>query len=92
MYIYPAYTSKHNLNHENKIILLMIPNGQSWHYLAVKKVICIIKRNNNKIYWWFLLFKLCSFYQNKKQKLCGNKDFCGVLMPSKATKIIKFIQ
>ena len=32
----PAYISKHNVNHENQIILLMIPNGEGWHYLAVK--------------------------------------------------------
>ena len=44
--IYFAYVSKHNLNHEKQVILLMIPNGngreaesegwQLWHYLAVK--------------------------------------------------------
>ena len=32
----PAYISKHNVNHENQIILLMIPNGEGWDYLAVK--------------------------------------------------------
>ena len=26
----------------------MIPNGEGWHYLAVKKTISIIKRNNIK--------------------------------------------
>ena len=44
--IYFAYVSKHNLNREKQVILLMIPNGngleaesegwQLWHYLAVK--------------------------------------------------------
>ena len=36
MNIYPAYTSKHNLNHENQVILLMITHGEGWHYLAVE--------------------------------------------------------
>ena len=26
--IYPAYVSKHNLNHEKQVILLMISNGE----------------------------------------------------------------
>ena len=36
IYMYPAYVSKKQLNHENKIILLMIPNGEGQHYIAVK--------------------------------------------------------
>ena len=32
--IHPAYVSKHNLNREKQVILLMIPNGVGWHYLA----------------------------------------------------------
>ena len=34
--ICPVYVSKHNSNCEKQVILLMIPNGQGWHYLAVK--------------------------------------------------------
>ena len=48
MNLYPAYISKDNLNHENKVILLMIPNGEKFHYLAIKKFICIVKNNNLK--------------------------------------------
>ena len=46
MNIHPAYTSKHNLHHENQIILSMTPKGEEWCYLAVKKTISIIKSNN----------------------------------------------
>ena len=38
MYIYPVYISKHNPNYEKQIILLIILNGEGWHYLAVKKL------------------------------------------------------
>ena len=41
-----AYKSKYNLNRENQVILLMITDGEKWHYLAVKNFICIILRNN----------------------------------------------
>ena len=46
--LYPAYLSKLNSNPEKQVILLMIPNGEGWHYFAVKKTISIIKRNNVK--------------------------------------------
>ena len=31
-----AYKSKYNLNGENQVILLMITDGEKWHYLSVK--------------------------------------------------------
>ena len=33
-----AYKSKHHLTREKQIILLMISNGENWHYLVVKSV------------------------------------------------------
>ena len=33
-----ADISEHNLNHEKQIILLVLPNREGWHYLAVKKL------------------------------------------------------
>ena len=36
--IYPADVSKHDSNREKQVIILMIPNGEGWHYLAVKKL------------------------------------------------------
>ena len=42
--IYPAYLSKHNPNRDKQVILLMVSNGEEWHYLAVK--IIVIKSNN----------------------------------------------
>ena len=43
MYIYPADVLKHTVNHEKKIILLMIPNGKVWHYLLVKKLSSLLR-------------------------------------------------
>ena len=36
MIINNIYILKRNLNYENQIIFLMIPNGERWNYLAVK--------------------------------------------------------
>ena len=33
-----AYKSKYNLIRDNQIILLMMSNGENWHYLAVKSL------------------------------------------------------
>ena len=33
-----AYKSKHNFTREKQIILLMISNGENWHYLVVKSL------------------------------------------------------
>ena len=33
-----AYKSKHNLTREKRVILLMISNGENWHYLTVKNL------------------------------------------------------
>ena len=33
-----AYKSKHNLTQEKQVILLMISNGEKWHYLTVKNL------------------------------------------------------
>ena len=48
--------NKANSNCEKRIILLIIPNKEKEgrHYLAVKKIICIITRNN--------LLELSSFF------------------------------
>ena len=42
MNIYPDYISKHNSNHGKKVILLMIPNGERWHYLVVKELSALL--------------------------------------------------
>ena len=34
--IYPTWNSEHDSKCEKQIILLMIPKGEGWHYIAVK--------------------------------------------------------
>ena len=95
--MFPAYVSKHNSNREKQLILLMIVNGERLHNLVLKKTISIIKRNNLKSPRLFLLSELPSFFCNRKKsafykKVCENKDFCNVLMPSEDTEVLKFNQ
>ena len=37
-----AYKSKHNLTRENQVILLMITDGEKWHYFAVKSLSALL--------------------------------------------------
>ena len=54
--IYPAYVSKYNSNCEKQVILLMISNGEKWHYLAVKEISALLRgitsKNYKIIYNW----------------------------------------
>ena len=38
-----GYKSKHNLTREKQVILLMISNGENWHYLIVKSLPGLLK-------------------------------------------------
>ena len=97
--IYPAYVWKYNSNHEKQVILLMIPNGEGqwWHYIAVKKLSALIRgitsKNNGHFY---CLDCLHSFRTKNKleshQKVCENKDFSNVIMPSEEIKILQLNQ
>ena len=75
--IYPAYVSKYNSNHEKQVILLMIPNREG-----------ITSKYHGHFYC------LNSFAAKSKltshKKVCKNKDFCNIIMPSDNTKILEF--
>ena len=42
--IHVAYKSKHNSTREKQVILLMISNGENWHYIVVKSLLGLLKR------------------------------------------------
>ena len=43
-----AYKSKYNLERENLVILLMITDGEKWHYLAVKNFSALFRGITSK--------------------------------------------
>ena len=90
--IYPAYVSKHNSNHEKEVFLLMTPNREKWHYLAVKKLSALLRRITYKHYGDFHCLNCVHSFRTKNkleshEKVCEKKDFCNVIMPSEDTKI-----
>ena len=46
--VHPAYVLKHYSNREKQVLLLMIANGERWHYLAVKKLSALLKGITSK--------------------------------------------
>ena len=92
-----AYTSKHNLNREKKIILLMISNGEKWYYTAVKRLSGLLRGitsiNNGDFYCLncFHAFRTKNKFEEHK-KICKNHENCHVEMPTKDNNIIKYNQ
>ena len=90
--IYPTYVSKNNLNCKKQVILLMILNEEK----------CGAKSEGHKWSetvatwdWNFYCLNCLHFYRKKnklelRKKVCANKDFCKVIMPSEDTEILEF--
>ena len=62
----------------------MIPNEEKWYYLAVKKLLVLLRRITFKHHGAFYCLNcLHSFPTEKKleshKKVCENKDFCNVM-------------
>ena len=90
-----AYKSKNNLTQERQIILLMISDGQKWHYLVVKNLSGLLRRitSNHKEDFYCLNCFHSYRTENKLEahkKICENDDYCHVEMPTKNNNIIKY--
>ena len=84
------------MNCEKQKILLMIPNKakECWHYLAVREFSAFLHGITSKHKGdFYCLNCLHSFIIENKlmfhEKVCKNKDFCGVVMPSEKSNILK---
>ena len=93
--IHVAYKSKHNLTRENQIILLMITDGEKWHYLTVKNLSGLLRGiTSNHAGDFYCLNCFCAYSTKNKfeahKKICENHDYCHVEMPTKGINIIKY--
>ena len=92
-----AYKSKHNLTREKQVILLMISNGENWHYLTVKnfsRLLRGITSNHDRDFYYLNCFHS---YRTKSKleahkKICENRDYCHIEMPTKDNNTIKYNQ
>ena len=89
-----AYKSKYNLIRENQVILLMITDGEKWHYLAVKSLSALFMEitGNNHGHFYSLNCSQSYTTENKlkkHKKLFENHDYCYVEMPEEDNKILR---
>ena len=97
--ICPAVTSKIDSNCEKQIIVLMIPNEEKegWHYLAVQKLSALLHGITSKHRGDFYCLNCLHSFRTKNklkshEKVCENKDFCGIVTLSEKDNILKFNQ
>ena len=67
-----------------------------WHYLALKKLSALSRGITSKHDSDFYFFHCCHSFRTKSKleshkKVCENKGFCNVIMPSEDTKILELI-
>ena len=92
-----AYKSKYNLTREILVILLMISDGEKWHYLAVKSLSALLREitgNNHRDFYCLNCFQLYTTENKlkKHKKVCENHDYCCVEMPEEYNRILKYNQ
>ena len=92
--IHVAYKSKHNVTREKQEILLMINNGENWHYLVVKKLSGLLRGvTSNHKEDFYCLNCFCAYSTKNKleehKKICENNKYCNVEMPTKDNNTIK---
>ena len=89
------YRSKHNINCQNQVILLMVTDGKEWHYLAVEKLSALLRRiTSNHNGDFYCINCLHSFRTRNKLKnhknVCKNHDYCHIEIPKENNKILKY--
>ena len=89
------YKSKHNLTREIQVVLLMITDGEKWHYLAVTSLSVLLRgitSNHNGDFYCLNCFGACTTENRLEshKKVCENHDYCCVKMPNEDNKILKY--
>ena len=90
-----AYKSKYNLTRQTQVIILMITDGEKWHYLAVKRLSALLREitgNNHGDFYCLNCFQSCTTENKlkKHKKFCENYDYCYVEMPEEYDKILNY--
>ena len=90
-----AYKSKYNHKRKNHVNLLMITDGNKWHYLAVSDLSALLAKkssNHNEDLYCLGCFNSYTTENRLKEheKICNRYDSCRIEMPEFAERIIKY--
>ena len=91
------YKSKHNLTCDKQVILLMVTDGEKWHYLTVKNLPGLLRGITSSHKEDFYCLNCFRSYRTRNKleahkKICENHDYCNAEMPTKDNNIIKYNQ
>ena len=76
------YISKHDSTRKNRVILLMITDGEKWYYLFVKNPSAIFREITSKHDGCSYCSNcLHSFRSKKHAYVCKNHEYCYIEMP-----------
>ena len=92
-----AYKSKQNLTCDKQVILLMITNGEKWHYLTVKNLPGLLRGITSTHKEDFYCLNCFRSYRTKNKlevhkEICENHKYCNIEMPNKDNNTIKHNQ
>ena len=95
--IHVTYKSMHSLTCDKQVILLMISNGENWHYLTIKNLPGLLRGITSNHKEDFYCLNCFRSYRTKNKleehkKICENHNYCNVEMPTKDNNIIKYNQ
>ena len=76
--IYCIAVSKHNSNSQKHVILLMIPNEEKWHYLAVKKLSTLLRGIISKHHGDFYCLNCLHSFATEKKDLNRIKKYVKI--------------
>ena len=90
-----AYISKYNHKRKNQVNLLMINDGNKWHYLVISKLSALLEGKLSNYHGDFYCLNCFNSYTtNNKLKeheqICNNHDSCRIEMPQWCEKILKY--
>ena len=77
----------------NQVILLVITDGEKWHYLAVRSSSTLLRRITSNHNGDFYCLKCLHSYRTKNKlekhdKLCDKHDYCYIKMPKQYNKTL----
>ena len=85
-----AYKSKHNVTREKQVILLMIRNGEKWHYLTVKNLSGLLRGiTSNHAVDFYCLNCFCAY--STKNKLEKQKKYVKTTIIAMYKCLLKLI-
>ena len=81
--------------HRKQIIILMISNGEGWHYLGLKKLSVLLRGITSKHVADFPSSNYLNLFRTKSKleshkKVCENKDLCSAVITFESTKTLEF--